>query len=137
MPTISEYLHSLGGSVEPLSPGQLSAAVATWVATYGQPKLEHARTLKRGAHKWKVFSHYQHAIAAHGLQAIEQFQRLNLGAYIVFNDQETWGFHCQGGAHPDFSDAGETIYIATPEWTIVFVDDHYLAFLARPRALPH
>jgi len=136
MPTIREDLESLGGAVAPLSREQLGAAVAAWVAAYGTPKTGHARHLKRGAHKWKVFSQYQHAIAAHGLKAIEQFQAISLDAYTVFNDQETWGFHCQGGAHPDFSDAGETIYIATSAWTMVFVDDHQLAFLAWSRPLP-
>lgn len=133
MPTIHDYLTSLGGCVDPLSKDQLTSAVSAWVATYGSPSVEKMKNPRRGLNKWKIFSQYQFAIAAHGLPAIERFLALNLGDYTVFNDLETWGFHCQGGRHPDFSDAGESIYLASAQWTMVFVDDHHLAFLAWSR----
>jgi len=138
MPTIHDYLTSLGGSVEPLSADQLRSATAAWVATYGSPNVDSIKNSKRGAHKWKVFAQYRYAIAAHGLKALEQFLSIPLGAYTLFNDQEAWGFHCTGGRHPDFSDAGEDIYVVTAEWTMVFVNDYHLAFLAwsRPTSRP-
>jgi len=138
MPTIRDHLTSLGGSVDALSAEQVHAATAAWVATYGSPNLENIKNPKRGAHKWKVFAQYKYAIAAHGLKAIEQFLGLPLGTYLLFNDQEAWGFQCTGGRHPDFSDANEDIYIVTDDWTMVFVNDYHLAFLAwsRPPSRP-
>ena len=95
-----------------------------WLRQFSQPLKRATGHYKSGKFKWHTFSGGYYPSVS-GDEAIDLYLAQRPSEFIIFDENPSYLFTCEGSAYPDLSDLGSDLYVChiSFKWTMAFTHE--------------